>query len=254
MGAHMMLVVGGIKPGFNDLQPLDASGCDASKFSQGLGMLSLNNHTWTTAYDPVVGAAPYTVHPDIVKVIGGDANGGATLQSPAAGFSQASLGTLLRARMESNITGAVDSPGKTPDPQGLSAGVKGGIAVGVIAVVGLLMGALALLYLRRRRKQRKHRPQISTPILHGLPPQMKYYRELHSISHPVELRGNTRDETYANNIAASELMGKDVVIAKPPPIQTSEEKAEVTIHELEDCSPVSQSSHVMDKVTTLPHH
>ena len=54
------------------------------------------------SYDRILGAASYSVHPYSSKVIGGDANGGATLQTPTAGFSQNLLGTLMGARPEPN--------------------------------------------------------------------------------------------------------------------------------------------------------
>ena len=62
-----MLVVGGITPNFNYPQPTcDASRCDTtSMFAQGLGMFSLNNHSWSTSYDPVAAAAPYQIHANI---------------------------------------------------------------------------------------------------------------------------------------------------------------------------------------------
>ena len=179
-----MLVVGGIKPSFDDPQPLDARGCDtSSKFAQGLGMFSLNNHNWTTKYDPVAGAAPYLVHPSISEVIGGDENGGATLQTPAAGFSQKALSELLGARPEPNssdVDQRLDGAGALP------AGAIVGIAIGGALFIAVLIGAFTYICISRRRRRRRQRqlevrqwpPRISPPISHGVPPQMKYYSEL----------------------------------------------------------------------------
>ena len=239
-----MLVVGGIKPGFDDLQPLDASGCDtATKFRQGLGLFSLNNHTWTTAYDPTIGAALYNIHPSIAKVIGGNATGGATLQTPVAGFTQKSLGTLLGARPEPNSSEptssalpslALATSGAAPHHP-LATGAIVGIVVGALAAVGIILGVLIFLYITRRRKQRKPwPPPVSTPILTELPPQMRYYTELADIHPPVELRGDPlHDGIYARQFAAHELVGEGT-LGKPlaeKPVQRME------IHEMDAWSP-----------------
>lgn len=94
IGNHTMLVVGGVQPNGEDLQPIDASGCDASPmFAQGLGIFSLNDHTWVTNYDPSRGSLPYQVHPSISNIIGGNGNGSASVQTPLGGFGQPILGT-----------------------------------------------------------------------------------------------------------------------------------------------------------------
>ena len=63
LGNHTMLVVGGIQPIGEQVLPPDVTGCDKSPmYAQGLGIFSLNNHTWATNYDPSEGAVPYQVH------------------------------------------------------------------------------------------------------------------------------------------------------------------------------------------------
>lgn len=244
-----MLVVGGIKPGFDDLQPLDASGCDTSaKFRQGLGLFSLNNHTWTTAYDPTVGAATYSIHSSISKVIGGNANGGATLQTPTAGFTHTSLGTLLGARPEpSNSTVPSVAPASSsavPTHHPLATGAKVGIAIGALAGVGIVLGALVFLYLSRRRKERRTStwpPSVSTPILTGPPPQMRYYTELNAVHQPVELRGSPGEGRYAHKFAVHELMG-DGAVEKRVASKPLEQMKQIEIHEMEAWSPISARS------------
>ena len=242
-----MLVVGGIKPGFDDLQPLDASGCDTSaKFGQGLGLFSLNNHTWTTAYDPRIGATPYLIHPSISKVIGGNASGGATLQTPIAGFTENSLGTLLGARPEPNNSTlpsiAPASSSAAPKHQSLATDAKVGIAIGVLAGVGMILGALLFLYPTRRRKQRRPwPPSISTPILTDPPPQLRYYTELNAMHQPVELRGSQHDDMYANRFVAHELMGEGGFETRLAS-KSLERIKQIEIHEMEAWSPVSARS------------
>ena len=162
-----MLVVGGIHPKGEALQPTDTTGCDTSQmFTQGLGMFSLNNHTWSSNYDPFEVSAAYQVHPSISKVIGGTQNGGATAQTPVGGFSQQALGTLLGAHESSNKTSQV-----SPGPENVSNGKKriskaviAGISVAGCICVFLVL--LAIIYLTRLRHRQRvpPRPVISLPI------------------------------------------------------------------------------------------
>lgn len=161
LGGHTMLVVGGIQPGHNNMQPGDVSGCDSSsKFSQGLGIFSLNDHSWRTKYDPIGGIAAYQVHPSISQVIGGDKNGSATLTMPDGGFSDQALGSLVgvseRSATPSNSTSSTtpkaDASPTSAGGKKLSGGVVAGIAVGAIALM-VIIGAQAFMMLRRRQQQ-----------------------------------------------------------------------------------------------------
>ena len=171
IGNHTMLVVGGIQPNGEDPQPPDATGCDTSAmFTQGLGMFSLNNHTWYTTYDPSAGSAVYVVHASITNVIGGNENGSATLQTPADGFSQQALGTLLRAHQGSS--NASSAPAPTPhndsSPKSGHARISNGTIAGIILAASCIASVLALLlFLLRRCHRRRHRerPSISKPIM-----------------------------------------------------------------------------------------
>ena len=171
IGNHTMLVVGGIQPNGENLQPLDATGCDTSAmFTQGLGMFSLNAHAWNTSYDPSTGSAAYVVHPSITNVIGGNENGSATLQTPEGGFSQQALGTLLQAHQ--SPSNASSPPPPTPHNDSSSkpsrAGLSNGTIAGIVLAVSCLASVLTLvLLLLRRCYRRRHRerPRISKPII-----------------------------------------------------------------------------------------
>ena len=125
-------------------------------YAQGLGMFSLNNHSWSTAWDPEAGAEPYLVHPSISKIVGDGPSGDPTPQAPIGGFHQQNLGKLLRPR----------EPGSATKPNsrnvvkiGLSTGVVTGIVVG--SVIGLVLClALGLFVLLHRR------PEV--PLLNAL--------------------------------------------------------------------------------------
>lgn len=161
VGNNTMLVVGGITPNYNYPQPTwDASGCDTtSMFSQGLGIFSLNNHSWSTNYDPVAAATPYQIHPNISAVIGGTAAGGASAMAPEGGFSQKALGVLLTGNqnVETTETSTTEKPvaalkHKKPLSVASIAGIIGS------CVFGLLLGlALSLaIFMRRRQKYKRH--------------------------------------------------------------------------------------------------
>ena len=162
IGNNTMLVVGGIKPNFNYPQPTwDASGCDTtSMFAQGLGMFSLNNHSWSTNYDPVAAAAPYQIHANISAVIGGTATGGASAITPEGGFSQKALGVLLTRNQNVKTIGISGSPTSsgTTTPKHNKALSVGSIA-GIIGscVFGLILGlVLGLVFFVRRRQKSEH--------------------------------------------------------------------------------------------------
>ena len=166
IGKNTMLVVGGNHPN-EQLQPVGANGCDITNmFSQGLGIFSLNNHSWSQQYDPSQGSLAYQVHQDISSVIGGNQEGGATLQVPVGGFSQQELGNLLGARVVSNTTSSA-SPSQqstTQSSNGLSTGAIIGIVVAVAVVVSTFILLLILCLIRRhRRRSSPALPPITTP-------------------------------------------------------------------------------------------
>ena len=161
IGKNTMLVVGGIAP-LNDfpLPTWTTQGCDTKPmFAQGLGMFSLNNHSWTTEYDPVAAARPYQIHPSISNVIGGNANGGSTTQEPISGFDTKSLGTLLVPKSSNNATNSTsmtEHPGTKPRlSNGVIAGIVGGCVTGF--VLSIAIGFIIFL----RRRQRSWTPTLS---------------------------------------------------------------------------------------------
>lgn len=189
-----MLVVGGIQPRNDNIQPEDLSGCDSSsRFSQGLGIFSLNDHSWKTNYDPKDGAAAYQVHSSISAVIGGDENGGATTTTPSGGFSVPALGSLLTLNQSSNTTTPSSTPGSTstsspaatsaaPANKKISGGAIAGIAIGAVVVICGLVGALIFLMLRRKRGQHSQPPPPSSAPIGRL-------GEMDAITHPTEMPG-----------------------------------------------------------------
>lgn len=220
LGNHTMIVVGGIQPIGEEVLPLDATGCDTSPmFTQGLGIFSLNNHTWATDYDPSEGAEPYAIHRSISNVIGGNENGSAVIQSPVSGFSQLALGTLLGAHQ-----GPIDAVGTIPNANSTSPArtkrLTGGVIAGIVIVAIAGMATLLTLsyVVLRRRHLRLHpaRPRISNPILHE-----RKASELGSLPGPSEM--------IDDKSAAHELWSP---IDKPLPARPFDEKI-VSLHEME---------------------
>lgn len=221
MGNHTMLVVGGVQPNGQQVMPPDASGCDMSPmFAQGLGIFSLNNHTWATNYDPSEGAAPYEIHPSISNVIGGNGNGNAAIQAPARGFVEPALGTLLGAHQ--GLVGKVDTDpntklGSSASRKRLTGAVIAAIVIAAIAGLSIVLTMLSLFFLRRRHlREHRARPSISRPVLHE-----RKMSELDSIHRPSEMRDD-KSATY-------ELWSPT---DKPLPPRPFDEKI-VSLHEME---------------------
>ena len=184
------------------------AGCDnTTMFAQGLGMFSLNNHSWSTSYDPVVGAQAYQVHPSISKVIGGNANGGAVTQEPIGGFDQQALGALLASNKTSsnnNNTTATTSPqqlsphSKTHLSIGAMAGIIGASITGFI----LLLATSFILLIRRHRKSvtRTNAAEMSAQLERSEMSAHKFMSEIGSSSSdiaaapPAELSDSRLDE------------------------------------------------------------
>ncbi len=167
LGKNTMLVIGGIHPKGQQLQPFDTTGCDTSQmFAHGLGMFSLNNHTWSSEFDPSAGTTPYQVHPTISKIIGGTDHGGATTQLPVDGFSQQALGTLLGVHEVVNTTvptktgNSVSRSGK----KGLGGAIIAGIVVGATVCIALTLALAFCLTRHWGRQNTPPRPTVSPPI------------------------------------------------------------------------------------------
>ena len=213
LGSHTMLVVGGVQPIGQQVVPPDATGCDTiPMFAQGLGMFSLNTHTWATNYDPSEGAARYEIHTNISNIIGGNESGNAAIQTPVGGFSEPALGTLLGVTQDSTLN---PNPLSSAPAEPLSGEIIAGITVAVAGVAISFIVLFALLR-RRRNRLRSVRPSISKPIL----PEHKA-SELDSWPGPLEM--------IDDKSAVHELWSP---VDKPLPPRPFDEKI-VSLHEME---------------------
>ncbi|KAI4218187.1 MAG: hypothetical protein L6R36_009085 [Xanthoria steineri] len=204
MGTHHMLVVGGCLPtGFNGRPDRGVEDCDTGpKFSQGLGIFSLNSHTWTTDYDPGAGANPYQVHASISKVIGGTETGGATKRTPDVGFSSDDLRKLMSSNQQ-NSNGSVtnttvsEPPNAQPKPKSSRPLSKGAIAGAVVGVTvgALILGIVLYLICHHRQSHRKESSTIDRSI--SRPWQPVLFNEIDAAPVGHELRSGTLDDNCA---------------------------------------------------------
>ncbi|KAL8894636.1 MAG: hypothetical protein Q9207_008450 [Kuettlingeria erythrocarpa] len=210
MGNHHMLVVGGTQPAEGD-PPHQAGvlGCDTiPKFRQGLGIFSLNTHTWTTNYDPKAGAARYQIHNSISKVIGGNSTGGATSRRPKDGFSSAALSSLLGINDEIRNRTPAAAPPSPADSKPLRSFSEAGIAGIVVGSVGSLLLIVGIIWLIRHRGHQNHRePSQKDTSPHGVTstPVPGSPREIGADPVVPELRGGVTEESLARMYQSNEM-------------------------------------------------
>ncbi|CAD6450397.1 6d24870f-1839-4286-ab4a-165537742161 [Sclerotinia trifoliorum] len=160
-GAQMLIVGGSF--------PLDQSTCDSPN-SWGTHNLNLNEPVaglpWNT-YQPNL--TSYAVPSAILSVVGGSPTGGATMQSPSAGFQNNDLNVYFRQKASAvnrtptrAITTATGSSTSKHSGNKLASAALVGIIVGVVGIVGILAACFCIL---RIRKNRAHVPEVSVPIV-----------------------------------------------------------------------------------------
>ncbi|KAJ8060016.1 hypothetical protein OCU04_011627 [Sclerotinia nivalis] len=161
-GAQMLIVGGSF--------PLDQSTCDSPN-SWGTHNLNLNEPVkglpWNT-YQPNL--TSYAVPSVIISVVGGSPTGGATMQSPSAGFQNNDLNVYFQQKASAvnrtptrAITTATGSSISKPSGTQLASAAIVGIVVGVVVgIVGLLAACFCII---RTRKSRAHVPEVSVPIV-----------------------------------------------------------------------------------------
>lgn len=238
MGNHHMLVVGGIRPDEGDLQPDDVVGCDTNpRFSQGLGVFSLNSHDWTTNYDPAAGADPYQIHSTISKVIGGNAFGGATKSEPDTGFSSDSLRILMNSiQQPSNTSTTRQEPADTDlrRPKSslrISKGAIVGTAIGTTICAILVVGIVTYILYRRRHLQHKVSSSTSDRSDPG-PLQPLPVNEIHAAPVGHELRGGELEDNLARLYRTDEVSNTAEIHEMPalPSSQTAKIPPPDTLH------------------------
>ncbi|KAL9006305.1 MAG: hypothetical protein Q9188_000904 [Gyalolechia gomerana] len=223
-----MLVISGIQPSDDNPVPTNISGCDYNpKFSQGLGKVSVNNHTWTTEYDPLLGTAPYQIYPSISAVIGGNATGGGTERVPAVGILSDALRDLLSVDEQSFSGTALPTPSNSASslgptlspgsPRSLSTGAIVGIVIVLVGIAILGLGLIWFLRYRRRRSpphsrkaDENTRPIITQPI-----PQSRDPTEVDAGPAVPEICSRCEEEMLARMYRSQEMSNATEVYEMP---------------------------------------
>ncbi|KAI8224897.1 Kelch repeat-containing protein [Colletotrichum sp. SAR 10_99] len=156
-GRAQMIIIGGTFPSSND--------CDYpvqwGTHNVDLGKQNKNKSIWEL-YSP--NKTTYSVPDEVIAVIGGNGNGGATKTSPAAGWNTADLGLMLADQAEITLrtpTRMVSAPSAPSTGSSLSTGAIVGIAVGAAALI-ILLGLACFCLIHRRRSQQYHNPPNSS--------------------------------------------------------------------------------------------
>ncbi|KAI8300466.1 Kelch repeat-containing protein [Colletotrichum sp. SAR11_59] len=156
-GRAQMIIIGGTFPSSND--------CDYpvqwGTHNVDLGKQNKNKSIWEL-YSP--NKTTYSVPDEVIAVIGGNGNGGATKTSPAAGWNTADLGLMLADQAEITLRTPTRMVSAISAPSGgssLSTGAIVGIAVGAAALI-ILLGLACFCLIRRRRNQQNHNPPNSS--------------------------------------------------------------------------------------------
>ncbi|KAF2087703.1 hypothetical protein K490DRAFT_73631 [Saccharata proteae CBS 121410] len=126
---------------------------------KGVAIFDLTTLKWGSAFD--ADAASYQVPDNIVSVIGGNANGSATMTAPVGGFAQAAISTMFESRPSNSAV-----PSKHSDAGAIAGGVVGGLA-GLALILGVV-----LFVLHRAKKAKKAKE--STQQLQQEKPEMGY--------------------------------------------------------------------------------
>ncbi|KAK4626972.1 Kelch repeat-containing protein [Fulvia fulva] len=159
-----MIVMGGYWP--NSSIP----GCDVPAI---WGMHNLNlgsdNAQRAAWYQYLPNLTDYTVPPNLTVAIGGNNTGGATLVTPAAGFSSSDLGVYLARKATTStrtatrpLTPATSSATSGPGGSGSNTGaIAGGVVGGVVGLA--LIAALLFFCLRRRKRAKANTTHSSVP-------------------------------------------------------------------------------------------
>ncbi|KAL9013753.1 MAG: hypothetical protein Q9173_001566 [Seirophora scorigena] len=240
---------GGVKPLVDRAVPYGSRGCDNNpRFSQGLGIFSLNNHEWRTDYDPIVGAAPYQVHSSISNVIGGNATGGATKTIPGHGFSSNSLRDLFERQGQSSSPLTPTDSASISEPtsgsrasHSLNTGAVAGISVGLASFLAITLGVLWVLR-NRLRRHRQHYPRNSQPDEQTLPPlsQPSGPTEMYAGPAAGELRGGHAADSLTWMYRSYEVSNTTEKYEMPHTLESHARPSRFNIHEMSASSAIAE--------------
>ncbi|KAK3071107.1 hypothetical protein LTR53_009241 [Teratosphaeriaceae sp. CCFEE 6253] len=159
----------------------------------------------------------YDVPSTIIEAIGGGPTGGATLQSPAAGWGHPDLGVYFtrtysaptRTPTRSLVTAAPPATSSTaPKPHSLAGPIAGGVVGGVV-VLALL---ICIIWVCRRRRTKKSQQLHSAPSVSPNEPMM----ELPTPDSPA-----SRHKRDFSGSSAPHIVSPTVPSPPPPPFNAA---------------------------------
>lgn len=157
-GNRQMMTVGGLLDTnlyavetTGQLPNLNTSKCDRWG---GVALFDLSNLTWGSFFNPY--APEYQLPTKLVDVIGGSMDGGATMSAPVSGFADAAIYTMFHPPPPTNTSPTTTSsssilPTIPPSKKHNSAYIAGAV-VGSLAGVLIIVGLVAWIVYRRRRR------------------------------------------------------------------------------------------------------
>jgi hypothetical protein len=175
-------------------------------------VLDLSTFEWKSSWDG--DSKAYTV-PDIVrKVIGGSANGGATLKEPQGGFNDSALNTIfarVAPRYSPSNSSGDDTAGNPPAGDKTSAPLTPGTKSlgsvptdGGIAAIAIIFSLVVFFLRKRTRKADASKNDAQHPIL----PELHHGKSLHELQgggwNATRQPGVTKLDT---GVGASEMPG-----------------------------------------------
>ncbi|OJD36009.1 cell wall anchored protein [Diplodia corticola] len=174
-GPRQMLTVGGtIDSSVYDIetqqapQNINTSALACDWEAKGVAVLDMSTLKWGSVFD-FYGAA-YRVPRDVVAVVGGGEDGGATATAPAGGFAEGAVASMFSSgRVGGGAAATTTSAAATRSGsagRGSSAGTVAGAVVGGVVGVGILLGGWRFC-VRLRKRRREVRGPMAGPAEGG---------------------------------------------------------------------------------------
>ncbi|KAG0132782.1 hypothetical protein HOY82DRAFT_642259 [Tuber indicum] len=143
IGEHYIFYYGGR----NAAVDLTTVNCD--KQANAAFLMDVNTLTWTDKFAPNEGT--YEIPTEVVGLIGGDKNGGATKEAPANGWSDPDLKTIMRLSVSADFSWDRPSPSRAKGWGSMIGKIAGSIAA-VVALVLIILGSTLLYRFHQRRR------------------------------------------------------------------------------------------------------
>jgi hypothetical protein len=221
-----MILIGGTFP--------NSTICDAPSVfgfhNMDMGKQNSDNAKWVSFNNT---KKTYKVPPEIVAVIGGDGDGGATKRAPDAGFNQPDLSVYFTrvyaatARTATRTIPTATGKSKAGSSHSSIGPIVGGVVAGVAALA--IICVLVFCFLKRRKRNVPPQQPDMQPMQHhagsqwGNSPQQPY-----SIVYPGQPPVQLATDEY-NQPHPVELQGTEAIMMPPKPYGGSPQEKDATL-------------------------